>query len=116
MDLNSLFHNAHGVELVGPFIDHYTYRVSVDGYLVPHIKAMLQSGTEDTWNLSLDERCCLESVPGDALRQWLPFLANAMAVAAGYSSHGENSQQVNPFNVRFSALGDDAARRGEGAG
>ena len=37
--------------------------------------------------------------------RWIPILANAMAVAAGYSCHGENCTPLNPFTTRMGALG-----------
>jgi hypothetical protein len=38
----------------------------------------------------------LGRISAEALHRWAPILANAMAVAAGRSSHGENSNVFNP--------------------
>jgi hypothetical protein len=76
--------NLYGVKFIGPFQPEY--KITVDGYRVPYLTA-LSSG--DNVLLCLDERYILE-VNKEEASKWLPFLANAMAVAAGYSCHGEN--------------------------
>lgn len=38
----------------------------------------------------------LDRVSAEALHRWAPILANAMAVAAGRSSHGDHSNVFNP--------------------
>ena len=93
-----------GTEMVGPFALP-DYKITVHGYRVPHIMAHLKAGTEGRWVLVLDERFMLE-VEDDEVRRWMPFLANAMAVAAGYSAHGENSQPVNPYKVGMMRVGE----------
>lgn len=92
----------YGVEFVGPFALP-PYRITADGYSVPHLAAHLKAGTEGTWVLVLDSRFMLEATHEEACR-WLPFLANAMAVAAGYSSHGANSRRANPFSVQMMGI------------
>lgn len=80
--------------------------VTVDGYLVPHVKVFrIKGGANDgAMSLSIDKPGCVnltmdvdddESLPG-----LLVFLANAMAVAAGYTSHGANARRANPYAVQ----------------
>lgn len=91
----------YGAEFHGPFIEHY--RLTVDGYHVPHLTAQLVPGTEDHWNLVCDGRFMLDA-PGEEIRRWLWFVANCMAVAAGYSCHGENCRPINPYMLRMSRI------------
>lgn len=88
------------VEIVGPFED---YRVTLNGYHVPNIQARPMS--DGTFLVSIDNRFIIhKSVSKDELENWMPILANAMAVAAGYTSHGEHSQRVNEYNVGMNRL------------
>lgn len=41
----------------------------------------------------------LDRISADALHRWAPILAAAMAVAAGRTSHGENSNVFNPHGT-----------------
>lgn len=79
------------------------YEFTVGGYLVPHITAELMADHEARWVLALDRRFWLE-VDDAEVQRWMPFLAHAMAIAAGYSCHGEGCCPLNPFTVRQSAL------------
>ena len=101
--LDQMGQKSIGVETIGPFKDTY-YKLTFNGYEVPYIKANLVPGTEDTWLLFLDSRFGIE-VSGDELRRWLWFVANAMAVAAGYTSHGEHCRVRNPFMVKVMGIG-----------
>lgn len=101
--------STDGVQLIGPFAEHY--RVVVNGYEVPYLTAYLIPGTEDEWNLVADRRFIMQA-SGDEVRRWLWFLANCMAVAAGWSAHGENSQPVNPYRVQVHEV-DSAERSGK---
>lgn len=92
-----------GVRFHGPFTEP-SYRLTVYGYKVPHMRAELLAGTEDHWNLVLDGRFMLPEVSGDEIRRWLPFLANAMAIAAGYSAHGEHARKSNPYKTKLGPL------------
>ena len=93
----------YGTRFIGPF--HPVDKVTVDGFRVPYLTAIRKSGANDgTVILSLDERFLLEVDQSEA-EKWIPFLANAMAVAAGYSCHGENSvKDPNPFRVKVSEI------------
>lgn len=69
----------------------------VDGYAVPHITLIQANENEFT--------ICIGSVASklvhrDDIEEWGWFLANAMAVAAGYTSHGKDSRKANPYNVQ----------------
>jgi hypothetical protein len=69
------------VSFPGPFRHH---DVVVEGRRVPFVKATpLDGGRVDLW---LDDRFALTVTAGEAER-FLPFLANAMAVALGFTSH-----------------------------
>lgn len=90
------------VEVHGPFVPDY--RVTLNGYRVPYVSAFeLPDGRVD---VVIDHRF---GMPGPIQREefdrWVPILANAMAVAAGYSCHGENCTPVNPFTTRMSRIG-----------
>jgi hypothetical protein len=70
--------------------------VHVDGYTVPYIEAHVFEGeNEGLISLILDNRFGLDT-NAEEIERWLPFLANAMAVAAGRTSHGEHSNIRNP--------------------
>lgn len=90
--------DEQGVAFVGPFVD--PYRITVDGYRVPQLTAYLTPGTEDYWTLCCDERFMIGASGGEAKR-WLWFVAQCMAVAAGFSCHGERSRVSNPYQVRM---------------
>jgi hypothetical protein len=44
--------NAYGVEMHGPF--HEYYKLTVNGYEVPHLRALLTPGTEAHWNVWIE--------------------------------------------------------------
>ncbi len=89
-----------------PLSEPGNYRVAVDGYLVPYLiahRAEPPQGTPSTstdalgWHtLSLDDRYATKAMSWGELWPVCWFLANAMAVAAGYSSHGPNATRTNP--------------------
>jgi hypothetical protein len=90
------------IEIHGPFIPEH--HVTLDGFRVPYLTA---TPTEDgRVDVVIDHRFGMEGpISRDEFDRWMPILANAMAVAAGYSSFGENSGgPVNPFNCRMSRL------------
>lgn len=92
----------YGSAIVGPQIEKYF--ATVDGYKVPHLE-IVQTG-ETTWNLiiggvghSADHK--------EALRL-LPFLAHAMAYAAGYSSFGEHCEIRNDYKCKVMMIEEAA--------
>jgi hypothetical protein len=84
-----------GVEATGPFHDTH-YILTVNGYTVPYLQANLMAGTEDRWMLFLDHRFG-HDVTDKELHQLLPLFANAMAVAAGFTHHGEGAEPLNRY-------------------
>jgi hypothetical protein len=88
------------LEIVGPFEE---YRVVWGGYEVPHIEARPMK--DGTYYVTVDNRFGIhQSVTREELENWMPILANAMAVAAGWSCHGDNSRRPNPYMIRVSRL------------
>ena len=86
------------IELHGPFVPGW--RVSLYGYLVPYIDA--RPVLDGLIDVTIDQRFGMPGpVPLDEFERWLPILANAMAVAAGYSCHGENCQPINLFKMQI---------------
>lgn len=97
---------------VAPFIQEtgmWKNRLIVDGRVVPHITAFVldtpgghraMDGHLATreFNLFLDDRFCI-IIREHELQTWGWFLANAMAVAAGWSSFGDerSSIRLNPY-------------------
>jgi hypothetical protein len=88
---------------IGPFIEEY--KLEVDGFRVPYLTARPLDPLMTKWCITLDERFGLD-IETDRLQDIIPFIANAMAVAAGYTSHGENCQPTNPFHVRMMGIGE----------
>ena len=88
--------HPYGTKVIGPFVD--SYRLTVLDYRVPYLAANKRE--DGSWWLVLDERFGIECSDDD-LRKWVPFLADAMAVAAGYSCHGDHSGPTNPFKTRL---------------
>lgn len=89
-------------EIIGPFIPEHL--VSINGYKVPYITVTpTQDGRID---LYVDCRFGLDApVSIEEFNRWIGIIANAMAVAAGYSSHGENCQPINKYKVKLTSLG-----------
>lgn len=68
--------------------------VIMGGHLVPYLNVIRPSEEGGDWHVVLDDRFGLDCTE-EELARWIPFVANAMAVAAGRSSHGENSYPIN---------------------
>jgi hypothetical protein len=86
-----------GLEFHPPFS---VYQMSVDGYLVPHVSGRVVDGM---LHLMLDNRFgCV--IPEASASEVVWFIANAMAVAAGYSCLGDNCRPLNPYAVKISRL------------
>lgn len=88
------------VEATGPW-HREEWEFNVGGYRVPYVQANIQG--ETNWLLVLDRRFMLEA-SHEEVQRWMPFLAHAMAVAAGYSCHGANCTPLNPFSVRVGCI------------
>lgn len=90
------------IEIVGPFQPEY--KVTLDGFRVPHVRAIPMG--ENRVEIVIDNRFAMEGpVSIEEFNRWIPILANAMAIAAGYSCHGENCTPLNPHKTRMSSLG-----------
>jgi len=90
---------ASGVEIHGPFTPEW--RVTLDGYEVPNVRAFVHEDGSTT--LVVDGRFGT-STTEEEMGRWLPLLAHAMAVAAGYSCHGANCQPLNPYTVQVGSI------------
>ena len=81
------------------------HEVTIDGYLVPRVEVGEDEET-GKWNLFLDRRFGVEAQNIEELDRWLWIVANAMAIGAGYSCHGENSvYRPNPFKLKVMQIG-----------
>ena len=89
---------------IGPYENFY--RISVDGYVVPYIDAYPVDTLMTKWHLTLDHRFGID-LDENQLQEFMWWIANAMAIAAGYTSHGENCLPRNPHNTRLMELGND---------
>jgi hypothetical protein len=85
-------------------------QVTIDGFEVPLIEAR-EADNGTTCHISLDNRFGI-ILPATCAAEVLWLVANAMAIGAGYSCHGENSRPVNPYKVRVSAIGSVTDRDG----
>ena len=88
------------VELVGPFPEYC--KVVLSGYEVPSLKAYVKG---DHIELVLDDRFGVQCSREEIVIM-VPMIANAMAIGGGYSCHGENSEEVNPYRRRVMGLDD----------
>ncbi len=77
--------------------------VTIDGYAVPLIEAReVNHGTQT--NIFLDSRFGI-TIPAEYAQSVIWLLANAMAIGAGYSCHGENSvYKPNPFKLKVNEI------------
>ena len=87
--------------------------VTLDGFLVPNIEVGEDPET-GKWCLFLDRRYGTEPVEIEELHRWIPLIANAMAIGAGYSCHGKNSVwRPNPY--KLGVIGITAAQNNDDA-
>lgn len=82
------------VEYIGPF---EASRVVVDGYRVPLLEAHEEQGGRML--LTLDSRYGLE-IDIQTAERVVPWVANAIAIAAGFSCHGEAGIPLHPYKAR----------------
>jgi len=78
--------------------------VTLDGYLVPGVR-VVERDDSGQWNVTLDGRYGIVAENIEELQRWIWLVANAMAVGAGYSCHGKNSQVGNPYKVQVMCIG-----------
>jgi hypothetical protein len=87
-DLAGLEPSASAVEFVGPFEHH---EVVINGWRVPFLEAHPQRAGKIL--VVLDDRGGLELSVDEAQRV-LPFIADAIAVASGYSCHPRSESEA----------------------
>lgn len=76
------------------------------GYMVPYLQAVKHAGKDDGLiDILLDERFAITIHNDEELQYWIPFLANAMAIAGGFSCHGENCVPMNRFKTKCMQIG-----------
>jgi hypothetical protein len=100
-EIDCLAH-PYGVQMIGP-VYRDPYDVVSGGYSVPHLTAMPLKDKPGHWVLTLDRRFSIECEDLE-MRKWVWFVANAMALGAGYPCHGAK-EKFNPFRVRVSHIG-----------
>lgn len=71
------------------------YCIFVEGLCIPHVTVVRDMESNEML-VMVDNRLAW-LVTEESLFQMAPVLANAMAVAAGFSSFGPNSQLLNPY-------------------
>lgn len=71
--------------------------VTINGYAVPRVEAH-ESSDGTACHISLDGRFGAV-IPAEHAHAVIWLLANAMAIGAGYSCHGENSTSMNKFKT-----------------
>lgn len=69
--------------------------IEIEGFTLPHVT--VKPGAAGGYDLTLDRRFGMHAETLDEVRRWAWFLANAMAVAAGFTSFGENSSVRNDY-------------------
>lgn len=77
------------VSYPGPFSAH---EVVVDGWSVPHLKAHPCGENDESIMLVIDSRLAATFTVGEAER-FVPFLADAVAVALGYTCHPKSDEE-----------------------
>lgn len=80
------------VSFPGPFSQH---DVVVDGWAVPHLHAQPTGEHDENVMVILDDRLAL-TVSVEEAEGFLPFLADAIAVALGYTCH-PNEDATKPL-------------------
>lgn len=102
-------------EIIGPVWPKYV--LSVGGFRVPHLSISPPMDADknhaplenDRIFLVCDERTGVYTTR-EELDRWLPFIADCMAVAAGYPCHGAK-EKMTPFAVKMTELGDIAPEK-----
>ncbi len=93
-------------KLIGPMVNEVRFVPVVDGFQVPYLKVVR---SDEEYTVILDDRIATEYLPLVEVRRWLPFVANCMAFAAGYASHGQREKH-SPFAYQAHEVGDELKR------
>lgn len=88
-----------GGSIIGPF--EYCH-LAYNGCIIPHI-TLRPMFPKKEWIVTVAGRICTQ-LSGDELRNAAWLLANAMAVAAGYTYFGETSSKINPFITKMTGI------------
>lgn len=81
------------------------HQVTIDGYAVPRVEVAEDPATGN-WQVTYDDRFGVTAENLEELQRLLWLVANAQAVGAGYSCHGEHSvYRPNPHKVRVMCIG-----------
>lgn len=89
------------------------HQITIGGYACPGLEAReVNHGRE--CNIFLDNRLGI-TIPAEHAQSVLWLLANALAIGAGYSCHGEHSVRANPYKVRVMEI-DTTGERPAGQG
>jgi hypothetical protein len=94
------------VTFPGPFTRH---EVVVDGWAVPFLHAHPSGDHDEAVTLVIDGRLAL-TVSVEEAERFVPFLADAIAIALGYTSHPERNaeqplvRQPQPRPVRMHSI------------
>ncbi|KKL95925.1 hypothetical protein LCGC14_1849660 [marine sediment metagenome] len=93
---------TYRVDLIGPFRGDIHY-ISISGYRLNNVHARRHEKGKDLWAVVLDGRFEID-VTAIELCHWAGFLGDAMAIAAGYTCHGENCMPLNRYKTLFTGL------------
>jgi hypothetical protein len=89
--------HPYGIEFHGPVAVEPVFYPLIDGKRIPHVTLHpVRDDPEGDWALELDGRWLIVGTDSE-IRKWLAFLANAMAVSAGYVCFGSD-KRINPHN------------------
>lgn len=89
------------IELIGEFRDRW-HDVVYRGFRVPNLHVSEQE--DGTWLVTFDGRWGFGPFSRHELNTWLPLVADAQAVGAGYACHGAETKH-NPFRVAMIGIG-----------
>lgn len=98
------------VSFPGPFMHH---DVVVDGWKVPIVKSQPTGENDESVMLVLDDRIA-ETFSVEEAERVVPFLAHAIAIALGYTSHPNEDaaqpliKQPQPRPVRMHSIAAEA--------
>lgn len=91
------------VKIIGPFRGDI-YRLAVEECQVPYVHLYKRGDAPDfEWTICLDNRFEIDTT-GDEITRWAWLMANAMAISAGFTYHGPNSEPMNRHRLRMIGL------------
>ena len=93
---------TYGADIIGPFRGGY-YFVTSYGYRLPNVRLYKRDDTDQDWTFELDARFEVDVSTIEVLR-WASILGNAMAISAGYSCFGENSNPSNLYKTKMTNM------------